>query len=50
MPGRLADDASTRLFEILCKGKINWKVKVAGRSQCDREWIGGHLLADLPAP
>jgi hypothetical protein len=22
MPGGLADDASTRLFEILCEGKI----------------------------
>lgn len=50
MPGGLADDSSSRLFEILCEGKIDWKVKVTGRSQCSREWIGGHLLADLPAP
>jgi len=50
MPGGLADDSSTSLFEILCKGKIDGEVKVTGGSLCEREWIGGHLLADLPAP
>lgn len=47
MAGGLTHNSSTCLSKVLCKSGIGWKVKMG---EGETNWIGGHLLADLPAP
>ena len=43
----LTHDSPTGSFEVLCKGGIGWKPKMR---EGETYRVGGHLLADLPAP
>src|SRR5574341_239509 len=43
----LAHDSSTGSLEVLCKGGIDWELKMREGKPYR---VGGHLLADLPAP
>src|SRR5512147_812046 len=50
MPGRTGDGSSTLSIQMLGEGARGRKRKVRGTLQGKRDWIRGHLLAELAAP